>query len=280
MHPRLSTVHRLFNEGDAAFLTNVGTLVEPITKAEYLAREKRVPPSLFAHNVQVKVTQSMHPQDSVATGVLGRMVDVLSRDRGSTAAYRTGTYSLAGVTKMVEGEQAPTVLDGSGVVTFEHQAELEEPISEITGSPYTSVFGETWAHLLRDSLNTSQTLRAATSAVSLSASFPSTGLGSQFEQVARTVGARGSLGEERQVFYVTLGGFDTHSSLKDTVDQKFVEVDGALAAFEQEMKAQGVWQDVVLLSSSDFGRTYASNGAGTVRAGAAACFQAEPSTPP
>ena len=56
---------------------------------------------------QVKVTQSMHPQDKVATGVLGRIIDVLKRGGGGTAAYRTGAYSLDGMVKMLEGEAAP-----------------------------------------------------------------------------------------------------------------------------------------------------------------------------
>ena len=66
VHPRLTSVQRLYQEGDAAFLTNVGTLVEPMSKAQYLAKEKQRPPSLFAHNVQVKVTQSMHHLDTDA----------------------------------------------------------------------------------------------------------------------------------------------------------------------------------------------------------------------
>jgi len=266
VHPRLTAVRRLYNEGDVAFLTNVGALVEPMTKAEYLARQKQRPPSLFAHNVQQKVTQSMHPQDNVATGVLGRIVDVLNRGGGAAAAYRTGTYSLDGMVKILEGERAPIVLDRSGVVSFAHQAEMQDAISNITlggEQSYKSIFGETWAKELQDSLSTSQTLSAATSGVSLSATFPTDALGQQFEQVARVIAARSNLQEERQVFFVTHGGFDTHSSLKDTVDSKFLSMNAGLAAFETEMKAQGVWQDTVLLTSSDFGRTYASNGAGT-----------------
>ena len=300
VHPRLSAVRRLYNEGDAAFFTNVGTLVEPMTKAEYLAKEKRRPPNLFAHNVQVKVTQSMHPQDKVATGVLGRIVDVLKRG-GAAAAYRTGTYSLKGMAKMVEGERAPVVLDKRGVVSFVHQAELDEALGNITlgggAQSYKSVFGETWAQQLEDSLSTSHTLGAATSGVSLTANFPSSTLGQEFEQVARVIAARSNLQEERQVFFVTRGGFDSHASLKDQVshrparmpvsppvsaalalrlasrggappsqvDANFQDINAALEAFETELKAQGVWDDTILVSASDFGRTYGMNGAGTVR---------------
>jgi len=168
--------------------------------------------------------------------------------------------------KMLEGERAPTVLDKTGVVSFAHQAELDVAISNITlggGRSYKSVFGETWAQQLADSLSTSQTLAAATSSVSLSASFPNENLALCFEQVARVIAARSTLEEERQVFFVKSGGWDTHSSLKDQVDAGFVNINAALAAFETELKAQGVWQDTVVLTSSDFGRTYAMNGAGT-----------------
>lgn len=308
VHPRLSVVQRLYNEGDAAFFTNVGTLVEPMTKAEYLAKQKRMPPSLFAHNVQVKVTQSMHPQDKVATGVLGRIVDVLKRGGAGAAAYRTGTYSLNGMAKMLEGELAPIVLDKRGVVSFVHQAEMAEALRNITlggAQSYRSVFGETWAQQLEASLSSSHTLGAATAGVSITANFPSSTLGREFEQVSRVIAARSNLEEERQVFLVRKGGFDSHASLKDQVstkhvlaawaqpepplshtkpppslrlvcappsqvDANFADINDALEAFETELKAQGVWGDTILLTSSDFGRTYAMNGAGTVRRSASA----------
>jgi len=271
VHPALPVVQQLYSEGDVAFLVNVGTLVEPLSKAEYLSKAKELPPSLFAHNVQQKVTQSMHPQDTVASGVLGRLVDVLGRDSGDAAAYKTGSYSLNGVVKMLEGERSPIVLDKSGVVAFEQQADLGAVLANLTltsgggsaGTKYRSVFAETWARQLNGALTSSQTLSAATADISTSATFPSTDLGEQLEQVARVIGARSALDEERQVFFVKHPGYDSHASLKDKVHEKFQSMNAALEAFETEMKAQGVWDEVVLLTSSDFGRTYGSNGAGT-----------------
>jgi len=177
-----------------------------------------------------------------------------------------GAYSLNGIVKMLEGQQAQLVLDATGVVSFEHQAELQDAISNITLGGYRSygsIFGETWAQQLQESLHTSQTLVTATSGVSLTATFPTTTMGRQFEQVARVIAAREHLQEERMVFFVKSGGWDTHSSLKDAVDANFLAINAALESFETEMKAQGVWQNTVLLTSSDFARTYAMNGAGT-----------------
>jgi uncharacterized protein (DUF1501 family) len=113
-----------------------------------------------------------------------------------------------------------------------------------------------------------KTLGAATSrsSVSLTTSFPTdTLVGKRFDQVARVIAARAALQEERQVFFVPLGGWDTHSSLKDSVDNNFRNMNSALTAFETEMKAQNAWQNTILITVSDFGRTYAPNGAGTVR---------------
>jgi len=266
VHPSLQVMQQLYQEGDAAFISNVGTLVEPMTKLEYNAKSKQRPPSLFAHNVQVKVTQSLHPQDDVAKGVLGRIVDVIGRPAPSgSPGYRANAYSLDGIVKILEGERPPNVMDKRGVVAFAHQDELVDAIGNLSlrGRSFKSVFGETWAQQLTGSLASSQVLGAALDGVTLSTTFPSDTLGQQFEQAARVVAARDYLEEERQVFYISLGGFDTHSSLKETVMTKFGQINEALTAFQAEMKAQGVWDSTVLVSSSDFGRTYATNGAGT-----------------
>ena len=77
LHPELPFIQRLYAEGDALFLANIGVLVEPITKKELLDGSKEVPESLFAHNIQQQSTQTLKPQDRSTVGVLGRMNDVM-----------------------------------------------------------------------------------------------------------------------------------------------------------------------------------------------------------
>lgn len=77
LHGALSHLHGLYADGDAVVLANVGTLIEPMNKHEYLNKLKLTPPSLFAHNIQVRSTQSVHAQERVAKGVLGRIGDAL-----------------------------------------------------------------------------------------------------------------------------------------------------------------------------------------------------------
>jgi uncharacterized protein (DUF1501 family) len=86
-------------------------------------------------------------------------------------------------------------------------------------------------------------------------------LADQFEQVARAIKARTALGANRGSFFVRIGGFDTHGSLT-RLTELMGQVDGALGAFEAEMKVQGMWDNVVVVTASDFGRTMTSNGAG------------------
>lgn len=77
VHPSMPTLHRLYTEGDALFVANAGPLVEPVTKAEYLANTKTMPKQLFAHNTQQHFIQNLDAATpSLATGVLGRMVNL------------------------------------------------------------------------------------------------------------------------------------------------------------------------------------------------------------
>ena len=264
VHPALPLVKTLYDDGDAAFLANIGALVEPITKAQYLAKEKRVPPSLFAHNTQVKVTQSVHAQNTVARGVLGRLVDALS-DEEQPDPYKANAYSVSGIAKILEMEhRAQSVLDPrSGVVRFEDYPRLQRAIGNLSRAVSASVFGETFTSLLDESLTSTENLGAVLDAVTIDTAFGTDSLSRQLEQVARMVKARETLQEERQAFFVELGGFDTHASELDTVQEKFEQVNGALGSFVAELKAQGVWEQTTIVTASDFGRTLGSNGAGT-----------------
>ena len=88
-------------------------------------------------------------------------------------------------------------------------------------------------------------------------------MGKSLFQVSKVVKAQSLLGGERDVFYVQIGGFDSHKDVAATLDERFTEIDDAIAAFETEMKDIGVWDGTVILSASEFGRTLRSNGVGT-----------------
>uniref|UniRef100_A0A7S2I147 DUF1501 domain-containing protein n=1 Tax=Haptolina brevifila TaxID=156173 RepID=A0A7S2I147_9EUKA len=136
-------------------------------------------------------------------------------------------------------------------------------MGQLYSSSSHSPLAETHAALLDESIASTEALGDLLAPVTLSTAFATDGLSRQLEQVARVIGTRASLQEERQVFYVSLGGFDTHSSELEAVQEKLSQVNSALTSFVDEMKAQGVWDQTAILTASDFGRTLGSNGAGT-----------------
>ena len=76
VNPSLPTVQALYNAGEAAFLANIGGLVEPLTAADFADGSKRMPPSLFSHNDQVRVAHTVHAQSTEPKGVIGRWYNV------------------------------------------------------------------------------------------------------------------------------------------------------------------------------------------------------------
>jgi len=206
---------------------------------------------------------TVHAQSLAAKGVLGRVAQAL---RTQDDPYAVGLYSIAGNTKMLEGSEQPADIlhPKHGVLRFEHRGEMGDDLGALTARESASVFAETHLASLRSALHRTEGLGDVLDNVSLTETFDDElELGQQLQQVARVVAARGTLGAERDAFFVNLGGFDTHNDAEEDLREKFAEMDAALSTFVAELQAQGAWEDVALLSVSDFGRTLASNGQGT-----------------
>merc|ERR1712032_1585810 len=84
----------------------------------------------------------------------------------------------------------------------------------------------------------------------------------QLHQVARVIATREERKAERDFFFVQLGGWDTHAGIKDLLPKKFKQVDNAIDGFVNELKNQSIFDSVVLMTESDFGRTLSFNGDG------------------
>lgn len=181
-----------------------------------------------------------------------------------------GSYSVTGISHALTGgapRASPPqdiINSAGGVIPFDEfpsSARILPAVKKLTGST-TSLFGETWSATVQSMLGRTKELGNALKTAEVS-EFPKTGLGIQMEQVAKLVKAHSDLETNRDVFHVQLGGFDTHKNLEASLTLKMGEIDDALDAFKNEMVAQGLWDDVVVVTASDFGRTLTSNGAGT-----------------
>jgi len=288
LHPELSTLRQLYIDGDAAFVANAGSLLQPVTKAEYLANVADLPPQLFAHNTQQRGAESLDPFDAFADGIAGRMLSALDAQAlaSGTAPLKTTAYAITSNQFLFRGAPAtPIVLsaahgmltyDGSGTsVKSDNALERNRTIAALHrmfSQQAGSIYAETHNQNVRTALADSERIAGMLSDVSLSqnwaqaasrAGTASDTIVKQLEQVSRVIASRTALQAERDVFLVELGGFDTHADVLDTLVDKFKAVDEALATWSNEMKAMGVWQQVTLTSISDFARTMTTNGRGT-----------------
>ena len=266
LHPNLPRLKQLYDQRDALFMANIGPLVEPVTKEEFQRRTKELPESLFSHNIQQQSTQTMSPQERIASGVIGRMNDALYAQ-----GFSTGAFSISGINFALEGEPAQSpaqdFIGGGGVNEFNPSqsfGRVTDAIGLLNRDAAESFYGETWSATVDNSLSRTATLNEVLDTATLEQPWQAnSGLGNQLQQVARLIKSREQLGTDRQTFFVTIGGFDTHSNVGSTLVNRFQQIDAAIASFEEEMKLQGMWNDVTLISASDFARTITSNGAGT-----------------
>ncbi len=266
--PGLDPLVPLFNAGQMAVLLNVGTLVQPTSLAQYQARSVPLPPKLFSHNDQQSYWQASSPEGATS-GWGGRMGDLFAASNANATFTSIGVSGnavyLAGKSAVeyqittqgavpVNGIRAP--LFGSPAASSVLQALLSTPRSHHIENEYVRV--------CKRSLDANAQLGSALSGVSLSTAFPTgNSLADQLKMVARLIAARGALGARRQVFFVSIGGFDTHDSLLKVHPGLMASVGNAMAAFYQATVELGVASQVTAFTASDFGRTLVSNNDGS-----------------
>jgi uncharacterized protein (DUF1501 family) len=266
LNPSLPDIAKLFDSKAAALVTNVGTLVAPITKSQY-QKGAVVPTNLFSHPDQQLEWQNASQSGSTQTGWAGRIADNL------TASYNPGGLvsmitSVAGDTLFCNGAASTPVAVSPGnlggancnegttecaaqqataqaLLQFDSGLSLVQADNTITGNAY----------------NYAKVLTAATSSVSaLQTVFPANnGLAAQLKQIAQIIQVRGALGVNRQIFFAGIGNFDTHAN--QLVDQANLlgAISPALNAFYLATQELGVSNNVTTFTMSDFSRTFQPN---------------------
>lgn len=261
-HARFVEMQSLFNAGHAAVLTNVGTLVKPITRAEYRAGHAAVPRNLFSHEDQQEQMQTSTLNGSAQTGWAGRTADKVQEIYGGnfpisislagTSVFCEGTVARAiqstgDPTRLLKGYNSSSKDDNTRLNAFQNLLTFDTGLSLIQSA----------SSVMQNALQDGKTLADALAAgPTLATAFPANnGLASQLKQVARIISIRGALGVKRQIFFVSLGGFDTHGTQIPDQDRLFSQLSPALGAFYQATTELGVAPQVTTFTLSDFGRT-------------------------
>lgn len=277
--PEMPMLKSLFDQGDAAIVSNVGPLIEPTTRTTFDNGAARLPARLFSHNDQQVTWQASAPEGAqfgwgglFADAVLAAGANGGSAQFATIASEEVGPF-LTGRTAFpyrVTTDGAPTaelIEDLNFGASGDERAFLERVRAQLRSTSFRGdhVLEQDVANAVRNGLDNNETFIQARQAggSALNTAFPASPLANQLRAVAQTIAVRSSLQADRQIYYVGLGGFDTHSEQARTLPALLGQIDGAVSAFHSAMGELGLLQEVTLFTATDFGRTLAVNGDGT-----------------
>jgi len=253
----------LYTDGQAAFVSNIGPLVEPMTKEQYKKGGATKCVGLFSHSDQQTAAATLKCQVAGTSpkGAGGRIGDALKAN-----GHNTFSFSVSGTSAWSEGLRTnqEIIHANAGPVRLKTYSTVAPLVRNMTRGKHKNVYCEEYAKSISKFVESSEVLGNTLDKVTLKTNYATNGnLMKQFHQVARLIAARTTRKVERDLFYVSIGGFDTHSDNAEILEEKFTVVNDALQGFVTELKAQGIFDSVVIASESDFGRTLSTNGAGT-----------------
>ena len=262
LHPALKELQPLFAGGQLAAIANVGTLTQPTSKAQYAAGVR--PDSLYSHSDQQNQWQTSIASGAARTGWGGRLADVLAPQAGGAFPVITST---AGVTLFVTGTAsrplAIPVTGGFGLSGYNNGpaakarlAALNSLLAIDRGNTFVDAASAITEQAIALSATVNPILTSTASAVAPLFAGQSSSIARQLLAVARMIEARAATGARRQIFFVSLGGFDTHANQLATQQTLFGQLSPAWKAFYDATVQLGVAQQVTSFTLSDFGRTF------------------------
>jgi uncharacterized protein (DUF1501 family) len=267
-------IHELFGLNKMAVVTNVGTLVAPMTRAQWQANSVQRPYQLFSHSDQVNQYQSGRSDTQSFTGWGGRLSDQRTQPDNPSGLIPMIT-SIAGAQLFTAGQStlpmaiaaAPTglnqVLNPAGFNTTAPSIARLNAFNQLRSQDLSSDVVRAASHVTDQAMQANAALAVP---AEVTVVFPNSNLGNQLKQVARLIKKRGDLTVNRQIFYVQIGGFDTHNSQNAANGQTglFTTLSQAMRAFYEEMVVQGLSDKVTQFTMSDFSRTFSPAGTGAI----------------
>lgn len=274
-HPSMATIAPLYTTGKMAVLANAGTLVRPIAnRAAYQSTPSARPPNLFSHSDQQDQWNGLQPGAPVRSGWGGRFADrLVTANAGQlipSAVSVSGSqlYTLGastaplvvpqngGVTVSGQGTDAVSVARYNALVSLLKNA---NPGNQVVVGSAGVMDKALTANATANPILTATLPPVIQTAFTVNGALLNTGIAQQLRQVARLIEGRAATGVKRQVFFVSMGGYDTHSNTITNQTNLFNQLFPAMKAFYDYTAAAGVANDVTQVTLSDFNRTFIGN---------------------
>jgi uncharacterized protein (DUF1501 family) len=266
----LSAIHPLWQQQKLAVVANAGNIVQPTTRAQFLGGAVPVPSNLFSHSDQIIQMQTGTPNGTGGTGWAGRTADAMQPLNAN--ALFAAAVSMSGQQIFCTGNavQSASLLPGydmspSGMNPWPQafadarKQQLQSILTMDSGLAVVQAANK----VRQDGLTLSAMLKAASNGPQLATAFPGTQIGNQLKQVAQIIGMRGALGLKRQVFFCSLGGFDTHGGQAWAHWDLLKQLGAAMQAFYLATDEMAVADKVTTFLESEFGRTLQPSGSGS-----------------
>src|SRR3954470_20746435 len=275
VHYGMPELANLFETGKAAFVSNVGTLIEPVQNQSQVAQNlKRIPLGLYSHSDQIEQWQTSVPNVRSGIGWGGRMVDLI-KDLNSNQIVPM-QISLDGSNVWQTGNTVSeyTITPGGATPLNGYNAAWaqSQDVQNAMSASVDSQLAQQYTNLLAQTFNTrkKQALDAYQSFATASApplpngiTFPNTYVGNRLGMIAKAIQGRTALGAVRQTFFVQWSGWDHHDDVLNNQATMLPQISAAVGSFYNALVALGVENNVTLFTASDFGRTLTSNSRGS-----------------
>ncbi|MGF1766414.1 DUF1501 domain-containing protein [Enterovibrio makurazakiensis] len=258
VHKALKPLIPLLEKGKATFAVNVGPLLEPTNKNDIVSGQASLPPYLFAHNKQQEVWQHSWFGDHYGDhGWLGMSMDVIADEMSSMP-----NCFYSGPNTLLDGFSNDTMfLNRNG---FEELHALTSAVvrpsyESMATQHYDSPLVAGYAEMVKQAMSAQEQMAPVVDSIPQDTRIPASGLGSQLRAVKQMIEAAQMLGHNRQVFYVSIGGFDTHDNQVNRQDELMKEFSEAIAGFYEALEAEELTDNVMTFTMSEFGRSMHDN---------------------
>ena len=270
LHYGMPEMQALYNQGKLAILANVGMLVQPTLYGSLANPSFPLPTNLRSHSDQVQQMQTGIPSASGNSGWGGRTLDLLQAANAATSfpvsiAMNSPAIFCAGNAVQGASLQPGNALDQSAMNLYPNTAAAARATAQkqIVGGDTGNAIMNAANKSLADAVALNPILKNAASNVTWTKAFPGTQIGNQLKEIARIISLQAQVSAGRQVFFCSLGGFDTHSGQAYQQWDLLQQVSKALDAFYAATVQLGLANQVTAFTLSDFGRTLQPSGSGT-----------------